>query len=58
MILLWFLEDSLGGDVYVAAGVSLFTPLPKLSRYPVKGHFFVNGGSLVQINPGKYISRI
>jgi outer membrane protein insertion porin family len=49
------LEDSLGGDAYVAAGVSLFTPLPKLNRYPVKGHFFVNGGSLVQINPCKYI---
>ncbi|CAG8677544.1 14398_t:CDS:10, partial [Funneliformis caledonium] len=44
-------RDSLGGDAYVAAGVSLFTPLPKLSRYPVKGHFFLNGGSLVQVNP-------
>jgi len=25
-------KDSLGGDAYVAAGVSLFTPLPK--RWP------------------------
>jgi len=51
-------KDSLGGDAYVAAGISLFTPLPKLSRYPVKGHFFVNGGSLVQINSCKCIYNL
>ncbi|CAB4378074.1 unnamed protein product [Rhizophagus irregularis] len=49
-------KDSLGGDAYVAAGVSLFTPLPKLSRHPVKGHFFVNGGSLMQINPSQRLA--
>lgn len=49
-------KDSLGGDAYVAAGVSLFTPLPKLSRHPVKGHFFVNGGSLIQINPSQRLA--
>lgn len=43
-------EDALGGDIYLAGSASLLTPLPKLSRYPVKGHFFVNGGSLVQLN--------
>ncbi|CAG8780002.1 9204_t:CDS:2, partial [Gigaspora rosea] len=37
-------KDSLGGDLYIAGGVSLFTPLPKLSNYPVKGHLFMNGG--------------
>ncbi|RIA91800.1 surface antigen-domain-containing protein [Glomus cerebriforme] len=50
-------KDSLGGDVYVAAGVSLFTPLPKLTKYPVKGHFFVNGGSLVQINSSRRLAQ-
>ncbi|CAG8820177.1 537_t:CDS:2, partial [Gigaspora margarita] len=44
-------KDSLGGDLYIAGGVSLFTPLPKLSKYPVKGHLFLNGGSLLQMNP-------
>ncbi|KAG9307255.1 hypothetical protein G9A89_017083 [Geosiphon pyriformis] len=43
-------RDSLGGDAYLAAGLSLFTPLPKLGRYPVKGHLFINGGSLIQLN--------
>ncbi|RIB09260.1 surface antigen-domain-containing protein [Gigaspora rosea] len=36
-------KDSLGGDLYIAGGVSPFTPLPKLSNYPVKGHLFLNG---------------
>ncbi|CAG8777540.1 3335_t:CDS:2, partial [Cetraspora pellucida] len=44
-------KDSLGGDLYIAGGASLFTPLPKLSKYPVKGHLFLNGGSLLQMNP-------
>ncbi|CAG8595900.1 745_t:CDS:10 [Paraglomus occultum] len=43
-------KDSLGGDLYVAGGASLFTPLPRLGNYPVKGHFFVNGGNLLQLN--------
>ncbi|CAG8763826.1 4563_t:CDS:2, partial [Racocetra fulgida] len=29
-------KDSLGGDLYIAGGASLFTPLPRLSKYPVK----------------------
>ncbi|KAF0515526.1 surface antigen-domain-containing protein [Gigaspora margarita] len=48
-------KDSLGGDLYIAGGVSLFTPLPKLSKYPVKGHLFLNGGSLLQMNPSQRI---
>jgi len=48
------LEDSLGGDLYVAGGASLFTPLPRLGNYPVKGHFFVNGGNLLQLNQRKF----
>ncbi|CAJ0763339.1 15869_t:CDS:2, partial [Entrophospora sp. SA101] len=42
--------DSLGGDIYLAGGVSLFTPLPKLRKYPVKGHLFINGGSLIEFD--------
>nr|CAG8527105.1 5896_t:CDS:10 [Entrophospora candida] len=44
-------KDSLGGDIYLAGGVSLFTPLPKLRKYPVKGHLFINGGSLIEFDP-------
>ncbi|CAG8465561.1 667_t:CDS:10 [Diversispora eburnea] len=46
-------KDSLGGDIYVAGGLSLFTPLPKLHQHPVKGHLFLNGGSLLQFNPSQ-----
>lgn len=38
--------DSLGGDAYCAAGLSLFTPLPYLVDKPLKGHLFVNVGGL------------
>nr|CAG8440604.1 12075_t:CDS:10 [Entrophospora candida]CAG8585733.1 6589_t:CDS:10 [Entrophospora candida] len=43
-------KDSLGGDIYLAGGISLFTPLPKLKKYPVKGHLFINGGSLIEFD--------
>ncbi|CAJ0755895.1 10733_t:CDS:2, partial [Entrophospora sp. SA101] len=43
-------KDSLGGDIYLAGGISLFTPLPKLRKYPVKGHLFINGGSLIEFD--------
>ncbi|RKO91707.1 surface antigen-domain-containing protein [Blyttiomyces helicus] len=45
-------EDAIGGDAYWAAGVSLLTPLPYLVDKPMKGHFFINGGSLAPIDPG------
>ncbi|CAG8493970.1 15219_t:CDS:10 [Acaulospora morrowiae] len=46
-------RDSLGGDLYLAGGLSLFTPLPKLKNYPIKGHLFLNGGSLIQVNQSR-----
>jgi outer membrane protein insertion porin family len=48
-------EDSLGGDAYWATGVSLITPLPKLADKPLRGHAFVNAGSLIPWKTGKNI---
>ncbi|KAJ3011763.1 hypothetical protein HKX48_006657 [Thoreauomyces humboldtii] len=42
-------KDAIGGDAYWAAGLSLLTPLPYLADKPIKGHFFINGGSLAPI---------
>ncbi|KAI7818690.1 surface antigen-domain-containing protein [Gamsiella multidivaricata] len=47
-------EDSLGGDAYMSAGLSLLTPFPGLaSRDSFKAHFFANAGTLVGIEPGQ-----
>ncbi|KAF9434816.1 hypothetical protein BGZ76_007366 [Entomortierella beljakovae] len=47
-------DDSLGGDAYVSAGVSVFTPFPGLSHWEsFKTHFFANAGSLVSVSPGQ-----
>ncbi|KAI9092890.1 surface antigen-domain-containing protein [Phlyctochytrium arcticum] len=43
-------HDSIGGDSYWGAGLSLFSPLPYLVGKPIKGHAFINGGSLVSLN--------
>ncbi|KAG0262694.1 hypothetical protein DFQ27_002213 [Actinomortierella ambigua] len=45
--------DSLGGDAYVSAGVSLLTPFPGFPApdASVKGHLFANAGSLVAVTP-------
>ncbi|TPX70621.1 hypothetical protein SpCBS45565_g01551 [Spizellomyces sp. 'palustris'] len=43
-------QDAVGGDAYWAGGLSLFTPLPYLINKPLKGHVFVNGGSLAPVN--------
>ncbi|KAJ2395463.1 hypothetical protein GGI05_001570 [Coemansia sp. RSA 2603] len=37
-------EDSIGGDVFYAAGLSLLTPLPFVSSDALKGHFWANAG--------------
>ncbi|KAG0216513.1 hypothetical protein BGX28_000027 [Mortierella sp. GBA30] len=51
-------DDSLGGDAYVSAGVSLLTPFPGLAdRESFKGHFFANAGSLVSVNPGQSATK-
>ncbi|KAF9949483.1 hypothetical protein BGZ65_007312 [Modicella reniformis] len=47
-------HDSLGGDAYMSAGVSLMTPFPGLANWSsFKVHFFANAGSLVSIHPGQ-----
>jgi outer membrane protein insertion porin family len=38
--------DSLGGDLFWAAGASLITHLPRKPRWPVKAHAFLNAGQL------------
>lgn len=38
--------DSLGGDLYWAAGLSLISDIPKRPQWPVKLHGFVNLGRL------------
>jgi outer membrane protein insertion porin family len=38
--------DSLGGDVFWAAGASLITHLPRKPHWPVKAHAFLNAGQL------------
>ncbi|KAG0223282.1 hypothetical protein BGW42_005998 [Actinomortierella wolfii] len=47
-------HDSLGGDAYVSAGVSLLTPFPGFPApdSSVKGHLFANAGSLIAVAPG------
>ncbi|ORY04504.1 hypothetical protein K493DRAFT_404657 [Basidiobolus meristosporus CBS 931.73] len=40
-------KDALGGDAYWSGGVSLYTPLPKVKSEALKGHIFVNGGTLL-----------
>ncbi|GAB5587348.1 hypothetical protein Unana1_02248 [Umbelopsis nana] len=45
-------KDSLGGDAYWAAGISLITPLPKLADKPMRGHTFINAGSLIPWKTG------
>ncbi|KAF9357399.1 hypothetical protein BGX26_003786 [Mortierella sp. AD094] len=47
-------DDSLGGDAYMSAGLSLLTPFPGLStRDSFKAHFFANAGTLVSVEPGQ-----
>ncbi|KAJ2538781.1 hypothetical protein EV175_006422 [Coemansia sp. RSA 1933] len=39
-------NDSIGGDIFYAAGISLLTPLPLVSTNVVKGHVWANAGQL------------
>jgi len=38
--------DSVGGDLFWAAGASLITHLPRKPHWPVKAHAFLNAGQL------------
>jgi outer membrane protein insertion porin family len=41
--------DSLGGDLFWAAGASLITHLPHKPLWPVKAHAFLNAGQLESV---------
>ena len=41
-----FVVDSVGGEVYWSAGVSLISDIPRKPLWPVKTHVFVNAGRL------------
>jgi outer membrane protein insertion porin family len=42
-------DTSVGGDVYYAAGLSLFAPLPTLIDAPIRLHGFCNLGKLASM---------
>lgn len=44
--------DSLGGDLFWAAGVSVISDIPKRPQWPVKSHLFVNAGRLDTMDKG------
>ena len=50
-----FIVDSLGGELYWAAGLSLITNFPKKPHWPVKTHLFLNAGRLDNIDKGELI---
>lgn len=47
--------DSLGGELYWAAGLSLISDFPKKPHWPVKTHLFLNAGRLDNIDKGEPI---
>lgn len=47
--------DSLGGELYWAAGLSLISDLPKKPHWPVKTHLFLNAGRLDNIDKGDFV---
>jgi len=53
--LLVCLVDSLGGELYWAAGLSLISDFPKKPHWPVKTHLFLNAGRLDNIDRGELI---
>lgn len=48
---LTFADDSLGGDAYWAAGLSVMAPIPWRPEWPLKLHSFLNAGQLTQLSP-------
>ncbi|KAJ2851027.1 hypothetical protein IWW36_001454 [Coemansia brasiliensis] len=43
-------NDSIGGDVFYAAGISLLTPLPYIRTSALKGHVWANAGQLALLD--------
>ncbi|KAJ2232976.1 hypothetical protein IWW45_004550 [Coemansia sp. RSA 485] len=53
-------EDSIGGDVFYAAGISLLTPLPYVKTDALKGHLWANAGQCALLDSrglGKIAAR-
>jgi len=48
--------DSLGGELYWAAGLSLISDFPKKPHWPVKTHLFLNAGRLDNIDRAKSVA--
>jgi len=46
-------SDSLGGEMYWAAGLSLISDIPKKPNWPIKTHLFLNTGRLDNIDKSK-----
>ncbi|KAI0341508.1 hypothetical protein BDW22DRAFT_1332695 [Trametopsis cervina] len=46
-------SDSIGGDVYWSAGLSLISDLPRKPQWPVKLHGFINAGRLDCVDRSK-----
>ena len=49
-----FIGDSLGGDLYWAAGLSYISDLPLKPHLPVKLHAFLNAGKLDTTNSSNF----
>lgn len=41
-----YLADALGGTLFYSAGLSLFSPIPRKSHWPLKLHTWINAGLL------------
>ena len=50
-----YVVDSLGGELYWAAGLSLISDFPKKPDWPVKTHLFLNAGRMDNIDRGEFI---
>ena len=53
-----YVVDSLGGELYWAAGLSLISDFPKKPHWPVKTHLFLNAGRLDNIDKGELIPAV
>ena len=52
-----FAADSLGGDLFWSAGLSLITDIPQKPHWPVKLHGFLNAGRLDALDKSKTVQE-
>lgn len=52
------LDDSVGGDLYYSAGVSVVSDIPTRPHWPVKTHAWINAGRLEGLDQCKFISGV